>query len=81
MKLLDRERRKKKEVKKEGEKIDGVEYEEKTEDPSDLVVKLRSVLRVLQAIFSVLWFDDQRDLVSVWAFFLPDFEGGGEANP
>lgn len=54
MKLLDRERRKKKEVKKEGEKIDGVEYEEKTEDPSDLVVKLRSVLRVLQAIFSVL---------------------------
>lgn len=44
MKLLDRERRKKKEVKKEGEKTEGVECEEKTEDPSDLVVKHRSVV-------------------------------------
>jgi hypothetical protein len=43
MKLLDRERKKKKEVKKEGEKIEAVECEDKTEDASDLVVMHRSV--------------------------------------
>jgi hypothetical protein len=50
MKLLDKERRKKKEVNKEGEKLEGVESEEKTEDASDLVVKHRSVVFVLEAI-------------------------------
>lgn len=39
MKLLDRERKKKKEVKKEGEKIEAAEHENKMEDPSELVVK------------------------------------------
>jgi GC-rich sequence DNA-binding factor len=44
MKLLDRERKKKKEVKKEGEKTEAVECEDKTEDASDLVVMHRLVV-------------------------------------
>jgi hypothetical protein len=39
MKLLDRERKKKKEVKKEGEKIEAAERENKMEDQSELVVR------------------------------------------
>jgi hypothetical protein len=46
MKLLDRERKKKKEVKKEGEKIEAVECEDKLEDSSDLVVMHTSVVFV-----------------------------------
>lgn len=46
MKLLDRERKKKKEVKKDGEKIETVECEDKMEDASDLVVMHTSVVFV-----------------------------------
>jgi len=46
MKLLDRERKKKKEVKKEGEKIEAVECEDKVEDASDLVVTHTSLVYV-----------------------------------
>ena len=46
MKLLDRERKKKKEVKKEGEKIEAVECEDKVEDASDLVVMHASLVFV-----------------------------------
>ena len=46
MKLLDRERKKKKEVKKEGEKLEAIECEDKIEDAVDLVVKHRSVVFV-----------------------------------
>jgi len=46
MKLLDRERKKKKEVKKEGEKIEAVECEDKVEDASDLVVMHTSLVCV-----------------------------------
>jgi hypothetical protein len=45
MKLLDRERKKKKEVKK-GEKLEVAECEDKMEDPSELVVKGSSVYLV-----------------------------------
>jgi len=44
MKLLDRERKKKKEVKKEGEKVEAVECEDKVEDALDLVVMLMSLV-------------------------------------
>jgi GC-rich sequence DNA-binding factor len=43
MKLLDKERKKKKEVKKEGEKTEAAECEDKMEDPSELVVKHSNV--------------------------------------
>jgi len=46
MKLLDRERKKKKEVKKEGEKVESVECEDKVEDALDLVVMLMSLVSV-----------------------------------
>jgi hypothetical protein len=46
MKLLDRERKKKKEVKKEGERLEAIECEDKIEDAVDLVVKHRSVVFV-----------------------------------
>ena len=46
MKLLDRERKKKKEVKKEGDKIEAVECEDKMEDALDLVVMHTSVVFV-----------------------------------
>jgi len=46
MKLLDRERKKKKEVKKEGDKIEAVECEDKVEDASDLVVMHTSLVFV-----------------------------------
>lgn len=46
MKLLDRERKKKKDVKK-GEKIEAAESEDKMEDPSELVVKDSNVYWVL----------------------------------